>query len=263
MTLPVFLAEDLTPPLASLSVGDSACLGGAEGRHAASVRRIGAGEWVDVVDGRGLRATCEVSGSDKSVLSLVVREITQEDAPSPEIILVQALAKGGRDEAAVEICTEIGIDRVIPWASQRAIVQWKGPKAEKGRAKWESVARAAAKQSRRAFVPVVEGVKDSRELASWLASLTDEAGVAFVCHEEATDSLGAVLARIQESDPDGALPSHIALIVGPEGGISPEETAALEAVGATTVRLGPHVMRTASAGPVALAVLAHASGLWE
>ena len=179
MTLPVFLSSDLTPALESLSVGDSATLGGAEGRHAASVRRIGVGEWVDVVDGGGARATCEVSGSDKASLSLVVRELAFEDAPSPEVILVQALAKGGRDEAAVEICTEIGIDRVIPWASQRAIVQWKGPKAEKGRAKWEGVARAAAKQSRRAYVPVVADVKDSRELASWVASLTDEAGVAF------------------------------------------------------------------------------------
>ena len=77
MTLPVFLAEDLTPALESLSVGDSATLGGAEGRHAASVRRIGAGEWVDVVDGAGARATCEVSGSDKSSLTLVVRELVQ------------------------------------------------------------------------------------------------------------------------------------------------------------------------------------------
>ena len=255
MTLPVFLADDLTPALESLSVGDSATLGGAEGRHAASVRRIGAGEWVDVVDGCGLRATCEVSGSDKSSLHLVVRELVREDAPSPEVILVQALAKGGRDEAAVEICTEIGIDRVIPWASQRTIVQWKGPKAEKGRAKWESVARAAAKQSRRAFVPVVEGVKDSRELASWLASLTDEAGVAFVCHEEATDSLGAVLARIQESDPDGALPSHIALIVGPEGGIGAEETAQLVDVGASMIGLGDNVLRSSTAGAVALTLI--------
>ena len=162
MTRPVFLGEDLRPDPASVGVGDRATLAGAEGRHAASVRRIGAGEWVDVVDGVGLRLTCEVAGADKSSLSLVVREVLQEERPVPEIVLVQALAKGGRDEAAVEICTEIGIDRVIPWASQRAIVQWKGPKADKGRAKWEGVARAAAKQSRRAFVPTVEGVMDSR-----------------------------------------------------------------------------------------------------
>lgn len=260
MTLPVFLAEDLTPALESLSVGDSATLGGAEGRHAASVRRIGAGEWVDVVDGLGLRATCEVSGSDKSTLSLIVRELVYEDAPSPEVILVQALAKGGRDEAAVEICTEIGIDRVVPWASQRAIVQWKGPKAEKGRAKWEGVARAAAKQSRRAYVPVVEDVKDSRELASWVASLIGEAGVAFVCHEEATESLGAALARIQESSEEGALPARITLIVGPEGGIGPEETAQLLDAGARTIGLGDNVLRSSTAGAVALTLIRAAAG---
>ena len=168
MTRPVFLAEDLSCVPSSLAVGERVTLGGSEGRHAASVRRIGAGEWVDVADGRGLRLTCEVVGADKSSLSLVVREVVQEESPRPEIILVQALAKGGRDEAAVEICTEIGIDRVIPWASQRAIVQWRGPKAEKGRAKWEGVVRAAAKQSRRAYVPVVDAVADSRELASWV-----------------------------------------------------------------------------------------------
>ena len=259
MTLPVFLAEDLTPALASLSVGDSATLGGAEGRHAASVRRIGAGEWVDVVDGTGARATCEVSGSDKASLSLVVRELVREDASSPEVILVQALAKGGRDEAAVEICTEIGIDRVIPWASQRAIVQWKGPKAEKGRAKWEGVARAAAKQSRRAFVPVVEEVKDSSDLATWICDLTDEAGVAFVCHEEAAVSLGAALARIQQAG-GGALPARIALIVGPGGGIGEHETARLVDAGASTIGLGDNVLRSSTAGAVALTLIRAAAG---
>ena len=262
MTLPVFLAEDLTPSLESLSVGDSATLGGAEGRHAASVRRIGAGEWVDVVDGAGARATCEGSGSDKASLSLIVRQLAQEDAPSPEIILVQALAKGGRDEAAVEICTEIGIDRVIPWASQRAIVQWKGPKAEKGRAKWEGVARAAAKQSRRAFVPTVEGVMDSRELASWVASLTDEAGVAFVCHEEASESLGAALASLQEAGADASLPPRVALIVGPEGGIGPEETGALVDAGARMIGLGANVLRSSTAGAVALTLIRAAAGAY-
>ena len=262
MTRPVFLAEDLSCVPSSLAVGEHATLGGSEGRHAASVRRIGAGEWVDVVDGCGLRLICEVAGADKSSLCLVVREIVQEDAPLPEIILVQALAKGGRDEAAVEICTEIGIDRVIPWASQRAIVQWKGPKAEKGRLKWEGVARAAAKQSRRAFVPVVEDVKDSRELASWVRALTDEAGVAFVCHEEASVSLGAALATLQDSCVDGALPARIALIVGPEGGIGAEETAQLVDAGARAIGLGANVLRSSTAGAVALTLIRAAAGAY-
>ena len=237
-------------------------LAGAEGRHAASVRRIGAGEWVDVVNGAGLRLTCEVAGADKSSLSLVVREVLQEERPVPEIVLVQALAKGGRDEAAVEICTEIGIDRVIPWASQRAIVQWKGPKADKGRAKWEGVARAAAKQSRRAFVPTVEGVMDSRELASWVVSLTDEAGVAFVCHEEASESLGAALASLQEAGADASLPPRVALIIGPEGGIGPEETGALVDAGARMIGLGANVLRSSTAGAVALTLIRAAAGAY-
>ena len=260
MTRPVFLGEDLNPDPASLAAGDRATLGGPEGRHAASVRRIGAGEWVDVVDGRGLRVTCEVAGGDKSSLSLVAREVVHEDAPVPEIVLVQALAKGGRDEAAVEICTEIGVDRVIPWASQRAIVQWKGPKAAKGRAKWEDVARAAAKQSRRAWVPPVEEAKDTRELAAWVRTLTDEAGVAFLCHEEAVESLGAALARAQERRPNGSLPARIALIVGPEGGIGAEETEQLVQAGATTIGLGANVLRSSTAGAVALTLIRAAAG---
>lgn len=262
MTRPVFLGEDLRPDPASVGVRDRVTLAGAEGRHAASVRRIGAGEWVDVVDGAGLRLTCEVAGADKSSLSLVVREVLQEERPVPEIVLVQALAKGGRDEAAVEICTEIGIDRVIPWASQRAIVQWKGPKADKGRAKWEGVARAAAKQSRRAFVPTVEGVMDSRELTSWVASLTDEAGVAFVCHEEASESLGAALASLQEAGADAPLPPRVALIVGPEGGIGPEETGALVDAGARMIGLGSNVLRSSTAGAVALTLIRAAAGAY-
>ena len=253
MTRPVFLGEDLRPDPASVGVGDRVTLAGAEGRHAASVRRIG---------GAGLRLTCEVAGADKSSLSLVVREVLREERPVPEIVLVQALAKGGRDEAAVEICTEIGIDRVIPWASQRAIVQWKGPKADKGRAKWEGVARAAAKQSRRAFVPTVEGVMDSRELTSWVASLTDEAGVAFVCHEEASESLGAALASFQEAGADASLPPRVALIVGPEGGIGPEETGALVDVGARMIGLGANVLRSSTAGAVALTLIRAAAGAY-
>ena len=262
MTRPVFLGEDLRPDPAAGGGGDRATLAGAEGRHAASVRRIGAGEWVDVVDGAGLRLTCEVAGADKSSLSLVVREVLQEERPVPEIVLVQALAKGGRDEAAVEICTEIGIDRVIPWASQRAIVQWKGPKADKGRAKWEGVARAAAKQSRRAFVPTVEGVMDSRELTSWVASLTDEAGVAFVCHEEASESLGAALVSLQEAGANASLPPRVALIVGPEGGIGPEETGALVDAGARMIGLGANVLRSSTAGAVALTLIRAAAGAY-
>ena len=135
-----------------------------------------------------------------------------------------------------------------------------GPEGREGRAKWEGVARAAAKQSRRAYVPVVEDVKDSRELAAWVVSLTDEAGVAFVCHEEATDSLGAVLAQVQEASADGDLPARIALVVGPEGGIGAEETEQLVDAGARTIGLGDNVLRSSTAGAVALTLIRAAAG---
>ena len=105
-------------------------------------------------------------------------------------------------------------------------------------------------------------MRDTRRLADWVGQTVRGGGVVLVLHEEARTPISTAMESVRLPAPEQA-PLALAVVVGPEGGISPEETAALEAAGATTVRLGPHVMRTASAGPVALAVLAHASGLWE
>ena len=123
-----------------------------------------------------------------------------------------------------------------------------------------AVARAAAKQSRRAFVPPVEDAVDSARLSAWIASLTAEGGVAFVCHEEASESLGAALARIRLGSAAGSLPARIALVVGPEGGIGAEESAQLVGAGALTVGLGAHVLRSSTAGAVALTLIRAAAG---
>ena len=111
-------------------------------------------------------------------------------------------------------------------------------------------------------MPEVEEVRDTRRLADWVGQTVRSGGVVLVLHEEASTPISTAMESVRLPAP-GEAPLALAVVVGPEGGISPEETAALEVAGATTVRLGPHVMRTASAGPVALAVLAHASGLWE
>ena len=132
----------------------------------------------------------------------------------------------------------------------------------KGRQRWQTTALQAAKQARRACVPEVEEVRDTRSLADWVGQTVRGGGVVLVLHEEASTPISTAMESVRLPAP-GETPRALAVIVGPEGGISPEETAALEAAVATTVRLGTHVMRTASAGPVALAVLAHASGLWE
>ncbi|GAA2738804.1 16S rRNA (uracil(1498)-N(3))-methyltransferase [Pedococcus aerophilus] len=244
MTLPLFLVDPTL--LAGVGVGDRVVLDGPEGRHAATVRRIAPGEQVLLADGAGRRATCDVVGAGKAELELVVADLSAEDEPSPRFVLVQALAKGDRDDQAVEAATEFGVDEVVPWQASRCIVQWRGDRGDKARRKWESAVVAAAKQSRRSRVPVVAELATTKTLATRVAG----AAAAYVLHEDATQSLAAQ-----------ALPSEgeVLVVVGPEGGITPEEVTALEASGAVTVRLGSTVLRSSSAGPAALAVLSAAS----
>ena len=284
MTAPVFiLTIDTLEPAGAAAravAGDVLTLTGPEARHAVSVRRLRAGERVDLVDGAGLRLVCEaaVPGSDgvgdrpdRSVrpdrprrsggpdrLSVRVLERVEEPEPPVRLALVQALAKGGRDEQAVETATEGGVDLVVPWRAGRCVSVWTGPRVARGRARWEATAREAAKQARRAWVPRIERDRSTRELAAWVRGVTDAGGAVLVLHEEAGTPIGA--AGLPEPG-DGRAPV-LAVVVGPEGGIGEEEVAALEGAGARTVRLGPHVMRTASAGPVALALLAERAGLW-
>lgn len=246
MTAPVYLMESLREanPIPGLCLG----LDGDEARHAATVRRTRAGERLDVCDGKGLRARCEVLGASKTHLDLRVLEVSEEGEPAPRRVLVQALAKGGRDEQAVETCTEFGVHSVIPWASARTVSSWKGKEA-KGRARWAATAAAAAKQSRRSWVPpiVCESASTAR-LAELVAQARGRGARVFLCHEEGQ----ALLADILRCEAEGA---ETWILVGPEGGIAPEELALLEEAGARCVLLSAHVLRSATAGAYALATL--------
>jgi 16S rRNA (uracil1498-N3)-methyltransferase len=227
-------------------VGSRVVLDGAEGRHAATVRRIAAGEQVMLADGAGLRLTCAVLTAGKAELELSVVEVCREPESQPRFVLVQALAKGDRDDQAIEAATEFGVDEVVPWQASRSIVQWRGERGDKARRKWQSTVAAAAKQSRRARVPVVGELVTTKTLATRIGG----AAAAYVLHEDATQSLAA-----QALPDDG----DVLVVVGPEGGITADEVAAFEAAGALTVRLGDPVLRSSSAGPAALAVLSAAS----
>jgi len=251
VSAPVFLAEPGT--LDGVQTGGTYRLAGSEGRHAAVVQRRTAGERVDVVDGRGVRllGVVEAAAADGLVLRVEARQ--DEPAPAPALVLVQALAKGDRDELAIEAATEVGADAIVPWQADRSIVQWRGDRGAKSRAKWVQTVRAAAKQSRRAWVPEVDEPHDSRRLAARAARVTAAGGAVLVLHEEATTPIAtAVLPRVGEC----------LVVVGPEGGIGDDELSRLTAAGAVAVRLGPHVLRTSTAGPVALAVLAQRAGRW-
>jgi len=244
VTLPLFLVAP--ERLAGVRVGGSVVLDGPEGRHAATVRRIGVGESVLLSDGRGSRATAEVVAAGKAELDLVVTAVEEDPEPALRLVLVQALAKADRDDQAIESATELGVDEVVPWQAARSIVVWRGDRAAKALRKWESVVTAAAKQSRRSRVPVVAGPVGQRGLVERIRG----SALALVLHEDAMAPLaGQVL-------PDAG---DVLVVVGPEGGISPEELAAFESAGAVPVRLGSTVLRSSSAGPAALAVLSAAS----
>ncbi len=251
MTAPVFVVDP--GRLDPLAVGDTFRLDGTEGRHAGVVQRRARGERVDVVDTRGVRLVGVVAHAGHEGVDVEVLELVREPTPRVRLVLVQALAKGDRDELAIEAATEVGADAVVPWQADRSIVVWRGERAAKSRARWLGTVRTAAKQSRRAWVPDVDVALDSRALALRAREVVAAGGAVLVLHESATDPLAGA-----ELPQDG----DVLVVVGPEGGIGDDELARLVDAGARPVRLGPHVLRTSTAGPVALALLATRLGRW-
>ena len=240
MTAALFLCEDVS--------GDVVVLTGPEGHHAATVRRVQVGEPVDVADGRGSRARCTVVALGHDTVELRVRERVVEPTPSPWLVVAQGIAKGDRGELAVELATEVGVDEVLPWAAARCIVKWEGTRGERALARWRSTAREAGKQSRRARHPVVGDPVGLDALVTRAAGATT-----LVLHEQASQPLASV-----------ALPTdgEVLLVVGPEGGITAPELAALASAGATAVRLGASVLRTSTAGAAAAAVVSARTARW-
>jgi len=242
---PVYVQEFPTPP----TVGEVIELTGDEGRHAVSVKRTSVGEQIELVDGHGTRAVITVTGvSGKDRLVGVVDCVASEPAPRPTVTVVQALPKAARSELTVDLLTQAGADVIVPWQAGRSVANW-GKKQDKGLAKWRAAARAAAKQSRRSRIPEITPVADQAAVVA----LIQAAPLALMLHEDATGKI---------TDQPVAQADSVVLIIGPEGGISPAELDAFTAAGAHPVRLGPEVLRTASAGMVALAALGAVTDRW-
>ena len=222
---------------------------GAEARHAVTVSRVRAGERLRIGNGAGLMLEVTVTGADGSRLTFRVDEAAAAKPGTPRILLVQALAKGDRDEMAVQAATELGIDGVIPWAASRSVTRWEGPKVVKGQSRWASIVREASKQSIRAWLPEVAGLTSTGQLAAMAAGTR-----MFLLEPTAELRLTEMGAPTDDRD--------LLLVVGPEGGITPAELDQLEQAGATRVRLGETVLRTSTAGPAALAILNAALGRW-
>lgn len=232
MTSPLFLTD-----FDDARVGAVVRVEGEEARHA-EVKRIELGETVLVANGRGLGIEGPVVEAGKGWFAVEAERVLE--APQRRrVTAVQALAKGDRAMLAVQMLTEMGADRIVAWESERSIVRWSGDRGEKSLAKWASTARESAKQSRRLTVPDVVAAT-SKTLPSVLADV----GTVLVLHEAATTHLK-----------DVEITGDVAIVVGPEGGIAPTELARLEEAGAVAVRITDHVLRTSTAGAVALGQL--------
>lgn len=249
MTAPVFIVPEAD--LATATVGSIVRVSGPEGRHAITVRRLTAGESVALVDGTGRRASGVVAGVvDRQAFDVEVLADSEEPAPQPRLVVVQALPKGERGELAVELLTEVGVDVIVPWAAANCVTQWRPDRAERAHRRWADAAVASAKQARRARFPVVEPLASTADVVARISS----APQALVLHESATAPIGAV--RVVPA-------GDLVLVVGPEGGLTPDEIAAFAGAGAITVRLGPSVLRTSSAGMAAASVVLASSDRWS
>jgi 16S rRNA (uracil1498-N3)-methyltransferase len=239
LSLPLFLVDAL-PPTGKVR------LDGPEGHHAAVVQRLRVGERLLIGDGRGALAEATVTAVGKGILDAECGARRTVPRPDPRITVVQALAKGERGELAAATMTEVGVDEIVPWAAARCVVRWKD---DKPLVRWRSTVREAVKQSRRAWLPAVAGPARTADVARRLGA----AAAAFVLHEEAPVPLSAVPVPAS---------GEIVLVVGPEGGIDPDELAAFEAAGAVAVRMGDAVLRTSTAGAAAVAALSVRLGRW-
>ncbi|MFI7384826.1 16S rRNA (uracil(1498)-N(3))-methyltransferase [Streptomyces sp. NPDC049813] len=247
MTAPVFVVDGPVPD------GRSYVLDGPEGRHAVSVKRLRAGESLVLTDGRGAWSEGTVTAAEgKDRLVVEAGPVRTEPVERPRITVVQALPKGDRGELAVETMTETGVDAIVPWAASRCITQWRGERGTKALTKWRATAREAGKQSRRVRFPEVAEAATTKEVAALLAGAT----FAAVLHEDRDAASTALASAPLPAD------GEIVLVVGPEGGVAPEELALFAEAGARPYRLGHSVLRTSTAGTAAVALLLGRTGRW-
>lgn len=225
-------------------------IAGAEAKHAISVKRMRVGEAIQVTDGAGIRVRGVVDAINGNKLIVRVSESLHEPAPALQLTLVQALAKGDRDELAIQAATELGVFEVTPWQADRSISRWIGLKEDKGVERWQTIVSEAAKQSLRSWVPVVTAPIESHSLKSLIESFD----LVLVLDPTAGDGIAS--AQIPKS-------GRVALIVGPEGGISEAELGLAEQSGAVRVHLGEPILRTSTAGIAAISAILTLSGQWS
>lgn len=243
----------LTGPLTDVGGEVSLPLSAADLHHAVAVLRIRAGELVEVVDPRArVGWTVRVLSATRELMKAeVVSELVLPKLP--HVVLVQGVAKGEKMDLIVRQAVELGAAEIVPVLTSRTVVRLDRSKLQSRGERWRRIAKGAAEQSRRM---TVAHVHDPLPISQALASL-EAFDAVLVLWEDSSTGVGlrsAVTALGARFD------GRLALVVGPEGGLSEDEVDSLAAVGGTPVTLGPGILRTETAAVVALAMAMDALG---
>jgi 16S rRNA (uracil1498-N3)-methyltransferase len=237
--LPLFFADNL-------SGGNSQLLDKDEAHHAIKVLRVKIGEEIMISDGSGNWVSGPIEELGKKTLLIKVSNQGQKKLNKPELVIVQAITKSDRNKEMLELITVAGVDRIIPWQSDRSISKWQSDSADK----WELTIKESCKQARRVVMPKLSKSINSKQLAEELISVP----FSIIFHEAASTNFS-----------DVNVPSDITsiyLIIGPEGGITDEELLMFKGTTSNIVRLGEPVLRSAHAGFAALAAVQTKLGRW-
>ena len=229
-----------------ISTGQRQVLESDEAHHAIKVLRLNTGEVIKISDGVGNWVSGPIVEIAKKELYISITERGEIQAAKPELVLVQAITKSDRNKEMLELAVEAGVDRIIPWQSERSISKWQSDSEEK----WQVGIKQSCKQARQTKLPNLMQVMSTAELVKTIGS----GGYGIVFHEEASTKFSEL--TIPNSQ------SSVYLVIGPEGGISEQELLSFQNNGSKVVRLGDTVLRSAHAGFAALSAVQTKLGRW-
>lgn len=232
--------------LSGVVVGEEVCLDPMESRHGVQVLRLGRGEEVELLDGRGRRSQARVLVADRRALRVVVEAVIEERR-SPRVVLMPALLKGKAFDFLVQKATELGVAEVAPVITARTVVRWQ---EGQGKSWEENVQRTAWEACKQCGNPWLPRWTTPRSLAEVLAGSGEGLRMAAMLGD-GPRLPGEIL------DEMGGPVSGVTVMIGPEGDFTPAEADGIREWGALAMTLGPRVLRAETAALAALAVVQH------
>jgi 16S rRNA (uracil1498-N3)-methyltransferase len=236
----VFVEE----PLAS---GGRCLISGGAANHMVRVLRLAIGAAVTLFDGAGGEYAARIESLRKDAVLIDVGAFAAVERESPlAVTLAQGISRGERMDWVIQKATELGVRRIVPLITQRSVVRLDARQAEKKSQHWRGITSAACEQCGRNRLPELSAPVDLKE---FLGSEADAEGVRLLLSPAGSVRIGEIKSL-----------QKLILLIGPEGGLAPEEGDAAMAQGFVGVRLGPRILRTETAAIAALAALQHAFG---